>query len=139
MLHVVIIAPNKPAHEALRLWTFPLRLCYNIRDSSHYVCISGAFRTPSGTGEQPFLCCCLRGQLSGVMEWRSRGNPPNCRHAICLRGATSMFPCAWQGSGRRCFSSFRGSFSIYTSSFCEKASCWRWEMSHMQLTHKHSI
>lgn len=44
-LHIVIITSNEPAHEAPCLQIIPLRLCYKIHNSSHFV---GYFESPQG-------------------------------------------------------------------------------------------
>lgn len=90
-LHIVIIASNEPAHEAQCLWVFPLSLCYNIHDSSHY----GAFWAPWGTG---------RGNLSmllpaSVKAQSMQENPWVCMYSVWERTYLCSTVCDWSLAG----------------------------------------
>lgn len=121
-LHIVIIASNEPAHEAQCLWVFPLSLCYNIHDSSHY----GAFWAPWGTG---------RGNLSmllpaSVKAQSMQENPWVCMYSVWERTYLCSTVCDWSLAGT--------DFSVFSLLY-EKGSCWRQTFSAETYISKHSM
>lgn len=139
MLQAVIIASAEPAHEVLHPWTLAPRLCYDVCDSSHWICIYGAFPKPSGdVGAVPSVLLPVGTVIRGDGT-EAAGEFPSLQTCSLFERRHVHVPLYMTRVRQEVFSSLHGSFSIYTSSSCDKLSCWRWITHVESYPSKHSI